>query len=96
MKTWDEAKATARPGAAFSNGFEWESWAEAHCWACVHYEPNGSADCLLPDVAMLDQVTPAEWTETNPGGLADRYTCSDFEAIAPEPLNVLPPGSVTS
>jgi hypothetical protein len=76
-KTWDTVKAAARAGAAFSNGFEWESWAGEHCWVCVRDRVTAEG-CVITGLAMLEQVTPAEWVETHPYALADRYTCTDF------------------
>jgi hypothetical protein len=63
----------SRDGAAFSNGFEGESWMSLWCFDGCVYEP----DCPLIMVAMLDQ-TPGPWVERDPTSL-NRYTCTEYD-----------------
>jgi hypothetical protein len=72
MPSLNEAVENAGDVPAFSNGHEWDCWSARWCARCVN-EP----DCPLIFVA-LSGATPAEWRETNPGGLSDRYTCPLF------------------
>ncbi|GAA0738555.1 hypothetical protein Drose_04440 [Dactylosporangium roseum] len=65
MRAEDEIRADARPGRAFSNGTEFDIWADSHCYDCVHDNPNVDPEVFCPilTVALLGEVTPREWTE---------------------------------
>lgn len=63
----------ARPGWAFANGFEWESWSAIWCLECSH-EPT----CPLL-VVMLQERIPAAWEDRNPGAL-NRYVCHEYRS----------------
>lgn len=71
----DEELNRAKPRTPFSNGFEGEHWMGEWCDRCRH---DADESCPLLLVAFLGR-TPAAWTETRPGGLADRYTCTEWE-----------------
>lgn len=80
----DDILAVARPGRAFSNGFEYESWFARSCATCTHddIERGGDVGCPLIMFAMIGAATPAQWVSNVPNGLADRYICSEHEARA--------------
>jgi hypothetical protein len=71
--------ARARDGAAFSNGFEGQSWMNLWCEDGCRNHP----DCPLLDVALLGR-TPAQWVLRDPGGL-NRYTCEQYSEALDEP-----------
>lgn len=81
LPTLKEAEARAREGSPFSNGTEGYAWMENWCGRCIHDAPTRRDDwangCPLILLALTGR-TPAEWMETNPRGLADRYTCLYF------------------
>jgi hypothetical protein len=53
----------------FSNGTEYEGWADGNCWSCWFWdEDEAGARCAFEAAAFLDQVSPAlaalyGWTE---------------------------------
>lgn len=75
MRTEEQITASARPGAAFSNGSSWEIWQNNWCSrgrGCVNDEDGAGpagAYCPLITVAMISEprVTPAEWVEVDGG-----------------------------
>ena len=86
MRTFEEALAAARPGRAFSNGTEGHAWTANWCDECMH-DRSARADtgpgCPLLCVALLHEVTPAEWIEQPADelgrrSLGDRYHCIEF------------------
>lgn len=83
LPTFEEASAKARQGLPFSNGTEGDCWMEANCGRCIHDKParHGRPEdgCPLVLVAYMGR-TPAEWIETSPFGLSDRYTCVMFRS----------------
>jgi hypothetical protein len=76
MRSFDEIMAEAQDEPAFSNGFEGEIWMGRWCEAPCRKDRD--SDCPLIMAAFLG-VTPKEWTEVEPGGLENRYHCSEFE-----------------
>lgn len=88
MRSYDEIWASARDEWPFSNGTEWEAWAENWCYAPCHnpvevawqrYEEgkrktNPGGGCPLILCAMMGRI-PNEWLE-QPSG--DRYHCIEF------------------
>ena len=61
--------------AAFSNGFEYESWRDNWCDRCIN---DVNYDCPIVAVAVIDDAVPGQWS---PGtdDLRDRYHCSEFK-----------------
>lgn len=57
---------------AFSNGFEFDSWAVNWCNRCALY-----GDCGILGEAFVTNDVPPEWTSGS-DDLADRYHCSEF------------------
>jgi hypothetical protein len=57
---------------SFSNGSEWDCWADRNCYRCTHYlvDPNRPDDsCALEGAAMFRRLSPAlarwfGWTES--------------------------------
>jgi len=101
LPTCEQALATSREGAPFSNGTEGEFWFESNCYQCVNDAEarTGLGGCDLVLIALLGR-TPAEWSETNPRGLSDRYQCAYFrsedDGPDPEPTPIPdPPGQLT-
>lgn len=79
-----------RPGRAFSNGTEYEIWADRWCDRCTVEDDfrAGTDDigCPLIIVALCTDDTPAAWMPTEPGS-PDSYECIDFRGRdhGPEP-----------
>lgn len=77
--------------SAFSNGYEWDCWSDRWCMTCEKDsmgQPAATPERFCPivtDVLAGAGPTPAQWTEVDPGGLADRYTCSAYQAREGEP-----------
>jgi hypothetical protein len=102
LPTYEQALATSRDEAAFSNGFEGEHWLEANCCQCLNdadARTGQGPGCVLVLIS-LEGRTPAEWTETNPRGLSNRYQCayyrSEDDGPDPEPTPIPdPPGQLT-
>lgn len=63
---------------AFSNGFEYDTWAERHCWKCRR-DDGESVFCPILDLALLENIVPPQWSEGS-DDLRNRYVCSEFEA----------------
>lgn len=83
MRTWDEIRADARPGRAFSNSTHFEVWANrpGGCYGCVKDGMGIGKEqpqCPIFGVALVDGVTPKEWQERTPESLGD-YECAEFE-----------------
>lgn len=67
--------------SAFSNGFEYDMWAENWCVQCVKDEDGDSGlGCPILAEVLLDNEVPPQWS---PGtdDLRDRYHCSEFEEV---------------
>lgn len=62
-----------RPGWAFSNGFEYDSWSSIWCEECAY-----QATCPLLTLILLEMV-PAAWEDRNPGAL-NRYVCHEYQS----------------
>lgn len=72
LLSYEQEDERAEDEAAFSNGFEGESWMHIWCEACRHEE-----DCPLIMVALMGK-RPAAWEQRVPSSL-NRYTCHEFE-----------------
>lgn len=85
MKTVDAIEAAARPGAAFSNGTEFEIWSSRWCAGCRNDADQDSGGCPILLVALLGEVTPAEWEKHRPtergAALGGRYRCTEFTSL---------------
>jgi hypothetical protein len=64
MRTEEQITADARPGKAFSNGTEWEIWSARWCDRCVNNDEETEKWCPIINVALIEPLTPAEWTTT--------------------------------
>lgn len=42
----------------FSNGTEYEGWADRNCFECQHYDPDEMGACAFESAAFIDFVTP--------------------------------------
>jgi hypothetical protein len=95
---YEDSRARARPGPAFSNGTEWECWSAGWCDRCARDAPfrNGISErgCPLILIAVADELIPAEWMEPEPSPSGrpylgpKAYTCIEFRAPGgggPEP-----------
>jgi hypothetical protein len=85
MRTEAEIAADARPGRAFSNGTEFDIWADRYCYECVHDNPNADPEVFCPILgfSLLNDATPREWV---PGTVTTKYgsyeaidSCTEFE-----------------
>jgi hypothetical protein len=103
LPTFDEAFAKAREKSPFSNSTEGYAWMGANCQRCFHDKAARCGDpgdgCPLILVAYMGR-TPAEWIETKPLGLTDRYTCVMFrpeDDLGPDEPTPIPdpPGQLT-
>ena len=70
--TFDEATARGliveKGIDTFSNGSEWECWADSNCLACQHYDMERIGLCAFEGAALMQSVSPAlallfGWTE---------------------------------
>ncbi len=75
------ARAHARDQRPFANGTEYELWSGHWCSRCARdaFAEHG-AGCPLLTIALLDQRTPAEWFDHEPGDRAERYRCIEFRS----------------
>lgn len=76
MRTYEQIKADATKGSAFSNGSEFEAWASNWCQSkepCKHFDT-----CPMITVALLDPLTPTEWVPDQPRSLGRQYTCTEY------------------
>lgn len=68
MRTEDEIRADAAPRAPFSNGTEWEIFADRQCYECVHDNPNADPEVFCPIITVAltgnngRAAWPKEWT----------------------------------
>lgn len=68
MRTEDEIRAAAADERPFSNGTEWDMWADRWCYECVNDNPNADPQVFCPiiTVALAGKggggAWPAEWT----------------------------------
>lgn len=65
MRTEDEIRADAAAEHTFSNGTEFDIWADTHCYECVHDNADTEQYCPILNVAILgtgdSPAWPAEW-----------------------------------
>lgn len=68
MRTEDQIRADAADRRPFSNGSEWEIWADTHCYECVHDDAEREIYCPILNVSMLGKAGdgsrsawPTEW-----------------------------------
>lgn len=87
MRTEDEIRADAAAERPFSNGTEFDIWADRWCWRCVHDNAEAERYCPILTVA-LQKGWPGEWTRervpfTSVEGEATFYerveTCTEFD-----------------
>jgi hypothetical protein len=70
VRSEDEIRADAADEAPFSNGTEWEIWADRHCYECVNDDPNTDPEVFCPIITVSligkgpkSQTSwPVEWT----------------------------------
>lgn len=69
----------------FSNGTEWECWADGNCFDCKWYDAERAGDCAFEGYALLGMVSPAlallfGWTESKdyPGSYHPPESCRFF------------------
>jgi hypothetical protein len=81
MKSYEEYEKSARPGPAFSNGTQWETWQYSVCMgggndrrACVN---DADDDCPLIMLGVLDEKTPAEWRTGAQPGCSEKTTAEE-------------------
>jgi hypothetical protein len=82
MRTEEQIKADARPGKAFSNGTEWSIWSDRWCDRCKNNDEAAELWCPIITVALIEPLTPAEWTEgTSEGEHPYTFvdTCTEFD-----------------
>lgn len=102
LPTYEQALATSREGAPFSNGTEGECWLEANCYRCLNdaeFRRSEGPGCVLVMLSYEDR-TPAEWVLDKPGHLGQKYRCmyfrSEDDGPDPEPTPIPdPPGQLT-
>lgn len=91
MRTEDEIRADAAPGERpFSNGSEYDMWADRHCYQCAHDNPQADPEVFCPilNVALLGGGWPKEWTRQylKFGNLIEGTTRREvFETTAEDP-----------
>jgi hypothetical protein len=85
MRTEAEIIASARPGRAFSNMTQFEIWASNRgCWDdCAHEDAETEKWCPISGVALLHDLTPAEWPPeqvvTERGSYEVIGDCTEYE-----------------
>lgn len=66
MRTEDEIRADAAPRRPFSNGTEWDIFADRQCYVCVHDDAETDKFCPIITVSMVGNdgqpAWPKEWT----------------------------------
>lgn len=85
VKSYDEYEKLARPGRAFSNSTDWETWQYSVCLgsgndrrACVN---DTGDDCPLIALAVLGDKTPAEWRRRNQPSCSEKTTRAEQRAV---------------
>lgn len=87
MRTEEQISTDAANRRAFSNGTEFDIWADRWCYDCVHDNWKTEKYCPILSVALLGQW-PTEWTrgkvefttvEGNPAAYDVVDTCTEFE-----------------
>lgn len=86
MRTREEITADAEPRSAFSNGTEYDMWADRWCYSCVNDDANTEKWCPILSVALLGSW-PKEWLRRRVhwqiGDGSGEYdavdTCTEFE-----------------
>jgi len=63
VRTFDEIRADAADKRPFSNGTEFELWADrpGGCWTCTRDEPRTETWCPILSVVITHGVWPTEW-----------------------------------
>jgi hypothetical protein len=61
MRSRDQISADAEEKRPFSNGTEFDVWADDHCYACVNDSPEVEVYCPILTVALQGHW-PVEWT----------------------------------
>lgn len=81
MKSYDEYEKLARPGRAFSNSTQWETWQYSVCLgggnearACVNDADDG---CPLITLAVLGEKMPAQWRTGARPGCSEKVTAAE-------------------
>lgn len=86
MPSYDTVAKNASDVTAFSNGTEADAWMSGWCLRpgafCKHdsMQRGGDVACPLLDVAMLEEKTPAQWTDRRSALGPDMYRCTRYEA----------------
>ena len=62
MRTEEQIRADAADRRPFSNGSEFDMWADRHCYECVNDNPDTETYCPILNVGMLGEGWPREWT----------------------------------
>lgn len=62
MRTEEQIRADAADERPFSNGSEYDMWADRHCYDCVNDDATTEKYCPILNVALLGQGWPKEWT----------------------------------
>lgn len=89
MRTYEEIAADAADETPFSNGTEFEMWADSGrgCWDCIHDNDETETYCPILSVSLLGPSWPKEWTREKHrweiGGKSGAYDvvgeCTEFE-----------------
>ncbi len=87
MRTYEQILDTAPERRPFSNGTEFDMWADRHCYRCVNDDDATERYCPILSVALTGHW-PAEWSRTrhdfttvdgDPSFYESVDTCTDFE-----------------
>jgi len=86
MRTADQIQADATPQRPFSNGTEYDIWADRWCYECTRDNPDTDTFCPILSVALLGNW-PKEWTRAQHnwtvGDASGSYevvdSCTEFE-----------------
>jgi hypothetical protein len=83
MRSYAEIAGDTRPGRAFSNGSQWEYWADRWCYRCANDDIGLGGDekyCPILSASLALDGTPREWqAETEDDHVHGDYTCTEFE-----------------
>jgi hypothetical protein len=77
LPSFGDVLSAAQARIPFSNGTEFDAWSENWCARCRHEET-----CPLLDVVFIEEKTPGQWQDREPGSLGNQYTCTEFEAAS--------------
>jgi hypothetical protein len=79
VRTSEQIMADAEDRSPFSNGSEYDYWADRWCYRCRNDNEETEQWCPILSAAML-RVTPKEWTPSGENGrVYGNYHCSEFE-----------------